>query len=65
MSGPRLTYRVYCFDGLRRTLNADLLEADSDETVIAIVESSGFGTKSEIWHGDRLVAELQAARRQA
>lgn len=38
-------------------------QADSDQEAIATAEALGFGTKCEIWDGDRLVAQLEAARR--
>jgi hypothetical protein len=65
MSQPRKTYRVYCFDGSTMTVSGDLIEASSDEEAIAKAEARGFGSKCEIWDGKRLVAALQAERRQA
>ena len=59
------TYRVYCFDAARKVLSADLIEAANDEDAIATAEDAGFGTHCEIWEGDRLVAQLQAARKEA
>ena len=58
-------YRVYSYDKMRHDVAADLIEAASDEAVIAAVETSGFGSKCEIWDGDRLVARLEQARQQA
>jgi hypothetical protein len=46
-------------------LTNDLLEAASDEAAIAEAKARGFGTKCEIWEGTRLVAQLEAERRQA
>jgi hypothetical protein len=59
------TYRVYCFDGVNKIVSADMLQAVSDEDAIAQAEARGFGTKCEIWEGQRLVAQLQEARLQA
>jgi hypothetical protein len=61
---PR-NYRVYSYDRARHNVAADLIEASSDEEVIAAVETSGFGSKCEIWDGDRLVARLEQERRHA
>ena len=65
MSDPLKTYRVYCFDGIHKDLTADLIEAADDEDAIAQAEAAGFGTKCEIWDGNRLVAELGPERRSA
>jgi hypothetical protein len=58
-------YRVYSYDKMRHDVAADLIEAATDEAVIAAVETSGFGSKCEIWDGDRLVARLEGERQQA
>jgi hypothetical protein len=58
MSAPQEIYRVYCFD--RASVTAEFIKAISDEEAIANVKADGFGTKCEIWHGRRLVAEHQA-----
>ena len=67
MSGPRKSYRVYCFDGSAMTLTGDLIEARDDAEAIAIAQATagGFGTKCEIWEGDRLVAQFEDDRLQA
>jgi hypothetical protein len=65
MSRPLRTYRVYCFDAEHRTVSADLIEAANDEEAIAIAKAQGFGTKCEIWRGNRLVAQLEEERRKA
>ena len=64
MSSMR-NYRVYSYDQMRHDVAADLIEAASDEEVIEAVETSGFGSKCEIWDGDRLVARLEQRLRQA
>ena len=53
------SYRVYCSDAAHKVLTADWLQAASDEDAIAKAEAQGFGTKCEIWHGKRLVAQLE------
>ena len=65
MSSPLKTYRVYCFDAANRTVTSELIEAAGDEEAIAIAKAQGFGTKCEIWQGNRLVARLDGERRQA
>ena len=65
MSGTQNIYRVYCYDSVRDIVSSDLIEAGSDEEAIALAETAGFGTKCEIWEGDRLVAKLEARRRRA
>ena len=54
------TYRVYCFDGVSKELTNDLIEAASDDEAIALADAMGFGTKCELWEGNRLVAQLEA-----
>lgn len=54
------TYRVYCYDGARKQLTNDLIEAASDDEAIAQANGMGFGTKCELWEGNRLVAQLEA-----
>jgi hypothetical protein len=65
MSNPPKTYRAYSYDGVHQILANDLIEAASDEDAIREAEAMGFGTKFEIWEGNRLVAELGAERRSA
>lgn len=56
----RTTYRICCFDAARHTVTQDFIQASSDEEAVAKAEAAGFGTKCEIWNGDRLVAQLEA-----
>ena len=63
MSSPAKTYRVICFDAAQHLVTSDFIEAASDEEAIAKAEAAGFGTKCEIWDGNRLVAELESERR--
>jgi len=65
MSAARKTYRVYCFDGAAMTLTGDLIEACDDAEAVEIAGARRFGSKCEIWEGDRLVARLEDDRRQA
>ena len=58
-------YRVYRFDLDRKMVTAELIKAADDAEAIAKLEMAGFGTKCEVWHGRRLVAELEGERRQA
>lgn len=63
MPSPEKIYRVYCFDAARRIVTADVLKALSDEEAIANAEAAGFGSKCEIWDGERMVAQLESERR--
>ena len=63
MSAPSKIYRIYCYDAAEKSVSADEIEARSDEEAIALVEAEGFGSRCEIWDGDRLVAQLNAERR--
>ena len=65
MSDPQKTYRAYCFDAALHVVRVDEIEAAADQEAIASAEATGFGDKCEIWLGDRLVAQLEAERRQA
>ena len=59
-ASPTRTYRVYCFDGVRKALSNDLIQAASDEDAIAQANAIGIGTKCELWEGNRLIAQLEA-----
>ena len=63
MSSSLKTYRVVCFDAAQKIVLAEFIKAASDEEAIAKAEAMGFGTKCEIWDGNRLVAELESERR--
>jgi hypothetical protein len=53
------TYRLYCFSELTgRVTAAEEIEADSDEEALALVRARKMPVKCELWHRDRLVAEL-------
>ena len=57
--GPLTTYRLYCFSDLTgRVTAAEEIEANSDEEAIAAVRAREMPVKCELWHRDRLVAEL-------
>jgi len=65
MSQPPKIYRLYCYDGARQIVTADLIEVASDEEAIFKAQAAGFGSRCEIWEGKRLVAQLEEERRQA
>ena len=65
MSSIPQVYRVYSFDLPRKAVEAEFIKAANDEEAIAIVEAGDFGSKCEIWHERRLVAQLAGERRQA
>ncbi len=65
MSAPPKSYRVYCFDMERKAVSADFVNAETDEEAITKTQNSGFGSKCEIWDGERLVAQLEKERRKA
>lgn len=65
MSPPSRTYRLYRYDSVHKIVSGDWLEADSDDDAIALAEARGFGTKCEIWEGERLIAQLEGERRSA
>jgi hypothetical protein len=65
MSTPLKTYRMYCYDAQMKTVSSDLIQAANDEVAIAQAEVRGFGSKCEIWEGNRLVAKLEQERRTA
>jgi hypothetical protein len=61
MSTPQTKiYRVYCYNGVSKELSNDLIEASSDDEAIAKANAANFGTKCELWDGDRLVAQLES-----
>ena len=66
MSAPqKSTYRVYSYDAARQVVSADWIEAMGDDEAIAAAEAARFGTRCELWDGERLVAELQEQRSRA
>jgi len=44
-------------------VSSDTIDAATDEDAIAKATAAGFGSKCEIWDGDRLVAQLEGERR--
>ncbi len=64
MSAPPKTYRIYCYDVGQKSVSADFIKAAHDEDAIAQAEACA-ASKCEIWDGNRLVAQLEAERRQA
>ena len=65
MSIQSKTYRLYRFDAANMMVTADWIEAASDTEAIAKAEAACAATKCELWDGDRLVAQIEAARQQA
>lgn len=65
MSALSKTYRVYRFDIERRQVSADFVNALDDDEVIGRAKSTGFGSKYEIWDGQRLVARFESERSRA
>jgi hypothetical protein len=65
VSTPLKAYPVVCFDAVNKLVTADWIEAASDEEAVTIAQASDFGSKCELWQGRRLVAQLEAERRQA
>ena len=63
-SSPKI-YRVYSFDLAQHAVTADFISAADDAEAIAAAQGADFGHKCEIWHERRLVAQLEAERRQA
>jgi hypothetical protein len=64
MSSLLETYRIYCYDAAMHSVSSDMIQATSDADAIAQAEAAGFGSKCEIWQGNRLVAQLAAAEMQ-
>jgi hypothetical protein len=64
MSSPQKGYRVYGYDGARKIVTSDWIDASNDEDAIAHATSLGF-TRSELWLEDRLIAALGEDRRSA
>jgi hypothetical protein len=64
MSSHLKTYRVYCYDARMKTVSSDFIDAATDEEAIAQAEARGFGSKCEIWDGNRMVAKLDDEERQ-
>lgn len=65
MSSTLKTYRVYCYDHVQHVVSSDLIKACSDDEVVEKATAAGFGTRCEIWEGNRLVAQLGSERLQA
>jgi len=64
VSAARKTYRIYSYDVAQKSVTADFIKAAHDDDAIAQAEAS-MASKCEIWDGNRLVAQLNAERRQA
>jgi hypothetical protein len=64
LSIPQKGYRIYGYDGARRIVTSDWIEASSDEDAIEQAKALGF-TKCELWDSDRLIAEIEDEHRAA
>ena len=64
MSAPQQGYRIYAYDGARRIVTSDWIQASNDEEAIAQARALSF-TMCELWEGDRLIAELEGEPRAA
>lgn len=52
-------YRIYCLDGAGKISFAEDLRAETDEGAIAKARERKRNTlKCEVWHGAKLIAEL-------
>ena len=52
-------YRLYCLDGAKRFLRAELIEADDDLVAIELAGVVGGDSRHcEVWDHDRLVARI-------
>lgn len=65
ISSPLKTYRIYSYDAANKMVTADLIDAIDDAEALAKTNAAGFGSKCELWEGERLVANLGEQRRQA
>jgi hypothetical protein len=55
------SYRLYCLDGAGKISFAEELKAQTDEGAIAEArDRKRNALNSEVWHGSRLVATLEA-----
>lgn len=55
---PSENYRYYCLDGTGHLHGTEWISAASDEDAIAQVKAEHPDGQCEIWHGQRLVAQL-------
>lgn len=56
-------YRHYRLDGAGNIVEAKWLEASDDDDAVRQVREQQFRFASELWRGDRLVARIDAPRR--
>lgn len=59
---PESNYRVYCHDRLAKVVNAEWVDARSDEEAVEAVRARYSHFECEIWDGNRLVAKIEAER---
>ena len=59
-------YRLYCLDrGKKISRAADWIEARSDDEALVIARAMKLPINCELWHRDRLVAEIPACSEHA
>ena len=52
-------YRVYCFDGGSRIINADWIEAENDAEALQAAKNAYDCFRIEVWDRDWLVGRYQ------
>ena len=56
-------YKLYCLDGARRIQHAaEVIRATGDEDAVAQAKALDMPSACELWHGNRLVATIAAAK---
>ena len=54
-------YKVYCLDGQGRLVSAaEIIEAQSDAEVVALMRSQKRAVRCDIWEGERFIATVRA-----
>lgn len=51
-----ISYRIYCFDGGSRIVNADWIDAMNDADALSAAKEIMNCVRVEVWDRDRLVA---------
>ena len=54
-----IAYRVYCLDGLRRFIGAEVIEAEDDEAALRMAAELTGCVHREVWDRDRLVGRIE------
>jgi hypothetical protein len=63
VSAPSNTYRLVRYDAANMIVTAEFIRAESDEDALA--KASASNGMCELWHGNRLVAQIDPVRQQA